>query len=90
MIKEPPSHDENIPRLNRALGQIEGVKRMIEERRSCPDIIAQLRAARSALKAVESNILRSHLQHCVAQSFEREGREEKIEELQRLFDRFYE
>lgn len=91
MTMEPPSHAENIPRLNRAAGQIEGVKKMIEERRSCADIIAQLRAARSALKAVESNILKRHLQHCVALSFDcGADKDEKIKELQKLFDSFYE
>lgn len=62
---------------------------MIEEGRHCTDIISQLRAVRSALKAVESNILHKHLQHCVAQSFaSEEDKDQKIEELKMLFDRF--
>ena len=62
---------------------------MIEDGRYCPDIIIQLRAVRSALKAVETNILHKHLLHCVAQSFDSETeRGQKIEELIKLFDRF--
>lgn len=83
-----PSHMENMPRLNRIGGQIEGIKKMIEDGRYCPDIITQLRAVRSALKAVESNILKKHLQHCVALSFTHEDKDKKIEELKMLFDRF--
>lgn len=86
-----PCHVQEIPRLNRAIGQLEGVKKMIDEHRYCPDIIIQLRAARSAIKAVESNILKTHLQSCVAQSFDsasQEEKEEKIKELKELFDRF--
>ncbi len=84
-----PNHTDNIPRLNRIAGQIEGVKKMIEDGRYCPEIIIQLRAVRSALKAVESNILHKHLQHCVAQSFaSKKDKEQKIEELKMLFDRF--
>ena len=84
-----PNHMENLPRLNRISGQLEGVKKMIEEQRYCPDIIIQLRAIRSAIKAVEGNILKKHLQHCVAQSFATDvEREQKIEELKTLFDRF--
>ena len=64
-----PCHKQEIPRLNRVIGQLEGVKKMIEELRYCPDILIQLRAARSAIRAVESNILKTHLQSCVAQSF---------------------
>lgn len=84
-----PSHIDNIPRLNRIAGQIEGIKKMIEAGRYCPEIISQLRAVRSALKSVESNILQKHLQHCVAQSFaSTEDKEQKIAELKTLFDRF--
>ena len=87
--KHNPSHLENISRLNRISGQIDGVKKMIEEGRYCPDIIIQLRAIRSAVRAVESKILQKHLQHCVAQSFNSEKeREQKIEELKKLFERF--
>lgn len=84
-----PNHCGNLPRLNRISGQIEGIKKMIEEGRYCPDILIQLRAVRSALKAVESNVLQTHLQHCVAQSFDSETeKNQKIEELKMLFDRF--
>ncbi len=88
MEQKHPSHEENIPRLNRIAGQIEGVKRMIEEGRYCPDILIQLHAVRSAIKSVESYILHKHLQFCVAQSFASEAdKNKKIEELKMLFDR---
>ncbi len=85
-----PSHMENMPRLNRISGQLEGVKKMIEEGRYCPDILIQLKAIRSAIRAVESNILSKHLQHCVAGSFSETERDAKIKELKTLFDRFEE
>ena len=82
-------HSDNIPRLNRILGQVEGIKKMIDDKRYCTDILVQLRAVRSAIKSVESNILQKHLQHCVAQSFaSTEDKEQKIAELKTLFDRF--
>lgn len=88
-MEEHPSHIDNIPRLNRISGQIEGIKKMIEDGRYCPEIISQLRAVRAAVKAVESNILQKHLQHCVAQSFaSTEDKDKKIEELKMLFDKF--
>ena len=51
MEEHNPSHLENIPRLNRIAGQIEGIKKMIEDGRYCPDILSQLRAVRSAVKS---------------------------------------
>ena len=82
-------HSDNIPRLNRILGQVEGIKKMIDDKRYCTDILMQLRAVRSALKSVESTILQRHLQHCVAQSFASDtDRNKKIEELKMLFDKY--
>ncbi len=82
-------HFDNLPRLNRIIGQVEGIKKMIENKRYCTDILMQLRAVRSAVKSVESNILQKHLQHCVAQSFiTQEDSSQKIEELKALFDKY--
>lgn len=88
-LHEMPMHEKELTRLNRISGQVEGVKRMILEGRYCPDILTQLRAIRSAVRAVESNILKAHLQHCVAESFASEAdRQKKIDELKTIFDRF--
>ncbi len=89
--RQNPDHHKELPRLNRISGQLEGVKKMIEEQRYCPEILIQIKAIRSALRAVEGNILKTHLQSCVAQSFASPAdREQKIEELKMLFDRFEE
>ncbi|MFV0625779.1 MAG: metal-sensitive transcriptional regulator [Alphaproteobacteria bacterium] len=86
---EYPSHQKEISRLNRAIGQMEGVKKMIENRRYCPEILIQLKAIRSAIKSVESNILKAHLESCVAHSFENEAdRTQKINEIKDLLDKF--
>ena len=83
-----PCHKSEIPRLNRAIGQLEGIKKMIEERRYCPDIIIQIKAVRSALKHIESNILKTHLEHCVAETLsDNENAKIKIEEIKNLLDK---
>ena len=90
-LPDPPCHETEVPRLNRVIGQLEGVKKMIAENRYCPEILIQLKAVRSAIRAVEGNILKRHLQSCVAQSFDNEqAKTEKIEEPKMLFDRFEE
>jgi DNA-binding FrmR family transcriptional regulator len=84
-----PSHFAQIARLNRISGQLDGVKKMITERRYCPEILIQLKAVRSALRSVESNILKSHLESCVAESFaDRRERAQKIDEIKILLDKF--
>jgi DNA-binding FrmR family transcriptional regulator len=84
-----PDHARELSRLNRAAGQLAGVKRMIEERRYCVDIIQQLRAVRNAVKAVEINILKRHLDSCVSESFADEHeRNTKIAEIKDLLAKF--
>jgi DNA-binding FrmR family transcriptional regulator len=63
-----PSHVEQTPRLNRAIGQLEGVKRMIAQGEYCVDIMTQLRAARSALKSIELGMLETHMRSCLSRT----------------------
>lgn len=86
-----PSHKAELKNLNRISGQLEGVKKMIGERKYCPDILTQLRAARSAIKSVEAKILEAHLHACVEESFNKgsaKDKKNKIAELAEIFKRF--
>ena len=67
-MSDYPSHTEQLPRLNRAGGQIEGIKRMIGEGHYCVDILTQLRAVRSAIKTIELGVLETHMKSCLAKS----------------------
>ena len=64
-----PTHEETLHRLRRIAGQVEGVRRMVEGRKYCIDIVTQIQAARSALRAVELQILKKHVDHCVRDAF---------------------
>tara|TARA_Y100000768_G_scaffold388309_1_gene383472 strand:+ start:7348 stop:7620 length:273 start_codon:yes stop_codon:yes gene_type:complete len=63
--KQGANHKQQITRINRIEGQVLGIKSMIEEDKYCVDIINQIKAVRSALKAVEFIILEEHLNCCV-------------------------
>ena len=63
------THDETLHRLRRIAGQVEGVRRMVADRKYCIDIVTQIQAARSALRAVELQILKKHVDHCVRDAF---------------------
>lgn len=54
-----------LNRLNRIEGQVRGVARMVDEGRYCIDVLTQVRAIRAALGRFESEMLRSHLSHCI-------------------------
>jgi DNA-binding FrmR family transcriptional regulator len=81
-----PPHTDQLQRLNRARGQLEGVVRMIKEDRYCVDILTQLRAARSALRAVEDGVLRTHVQHCIQDELARGHTEKPNERIDELID----
>lgn len=89
--QQHPDHQKEISRLNRVAGQVEGIKKMIDERRYCPDIITQLRAIRSAVNSIEANILETHLDACVnaaIKSGSEKERKQKMAELKELYRKY--
>lgn len=61
---EPAARAANIRQLRRAMGQVDGIARMIEQDRYCADIIVQITAARASLQVVAKSLLESHLKAC--------------------------
>ncbi len=51
-------------RLNRIVGQLKGIEKMILEDKYCIDIITQTSAVKSAISSLEDEMLESHLHHC--------------------------
>jgi DNA-binding FrmR family transcriptional regulator len=77
-------HESEQPRLRRIAGQIQGIEKMIGDGRYCVDILMQLRAVHAAIRAVELNVLKSHLSHCVNHAFQlKDARQvdQKIDEI---------
>lgn len=74
-------------RLNRAIGQLNGVKKMIDDNRYCGDVLTQLAAAESAIRRVSEIILRNHLQTCVVEKVQA-GDEEVLDEVMDLIRKF--
>ena len=85
-----PDHKDQIRRVNRIIGQLEGVKRMIEEKKYCPDIVTQAAAVRAAVVSLEKAILKKHLSSCVRDAFlsgNNRVADDKIRELLDIFSR---
>lgn len=73
-------------RLNRSIGQLNGVKRMIDENRYCGDVLIQLAAAESAVKRISDLVLKEHLETCVSERI-KAGDAEAIDEVMDLLRR---
>lgn len=66
-------------RLNRMIGQLGGIKKMVEENRYCGDILNQVAAVESALQNFGYVVLQNHMETCVTEKI-RQGEEGIIEE----------
>ena len=87
--KRKVSNMKNSERLNRIIGQVEGIRKMMDDGRYCVDIIIQVRAAKALLNAVEYNLLEEHLKYLSETAFSsKAAKEDKIQELKSLFDNF--
>lgn len=54
-------------RLNRMIGQLGGIKKMIDENRYCGDVLVQVAAVESALQSFGYIVLKDHLETCVTE-----------------------
>lgn len=79
---------EETKRLNRVIGQVEGIQSMIKDQRKLKDVLAQCKAAQSALKSIETRLVKAHLEaafESIAKIEKKKERAEKLAELEDLF-----
>ena len=57
-----------LARLRRIEGQIQGVRRMVEEGKYCVDIMLQISAIQGALEQVSKLLMTQHIETCVMDS----------------------
>ena len=69
--------DQLLTRLSRIEGQVRGVKGMVDEDRYCIDVLTQISAIQSGLKAVALGLLDDHMSHCVVEAARQGGEEEE-------------
>ncbi len=85
-------HDETerkaiVNRLNRVIGHLMAVKRMVEEDRDCSDVLTQLAAVKSAVNSIGCEIMKQHISHCVVDAIA-QGNRDAIDDLNDAIARF--
>ena len=72
--KNTPRDEETLRqlhnRLNRIIGQLGGIKNMLDDNRYCGDILTQVSAVESALQNFGYIILQNHLNTCVVEEIQ--------------------
>lgn len=76
-----------ICRTNRIIGQMNGIKNMIEDDRYCDDIMIQLAAVSKAIKSLTGEVLNEHIHSCVIDEI-KNGNTDVVDEIVDLFKRY--
>lgn len=80
---DPGDIDIVLTRLRRAHGQLGGVISMIEQGRSCKDVVTQLAAVSKALDRAGFKIIASGLRDCITRPADQTS--VSIDDLEKLF-----
>jgi DNA-binding FrmR family transcriptional regulator len=76
--------------LKTARGQIDGVLKMIDNDEYCVDIVNQITASSAILRKTAKEVLKAHMNSCVADSFaggNQKEKDEKINEIMSILDK---
>ena len=71
--------------MSRINGQLDGIKKMIEDDKYCNDILIQIVAVEKSLKNLANLMFENHIYRCIPDDIKSE---EIIDELTILFKRF--
>ncbi len=55
-------------RLRRIEGQVRGLQKMVEEERSCPDVLTQVSSVQEALRGAGRELMHHHLKNCATEA----------------------
>lgn len=73
--KNTPRDDVEVKnlrnRINRVIGQLNGIQKMIDDNRYCGDILTQIAAVESAIQSVGYIILQEHMKTCVVEEIQK-------------------
>ena len=83
MDLDPTEMTAVINRIKRAQGQLGGVVRMLEEGRSCDEVVTQLAAVAKAIDRAGFAVIATGLQHCLADGEGLDGVD--VKRMERLF-----
>ena len=77
-----------IKRLNRIEGQIKGIHKMLENDKSCVDLLTQVAAVRAAINKVGGLILENYSMKCLENAVTAEEKEIVIKEMTNTIQSF--
>ena len=80
---------ENLHRrLKKIIGQVQAIDRMVDEDVPCEEILAQINAAKSALRGCGKVGLEGHIRHCIRDGIENGDADKTLEDFTKAVERF--
>jgi len=80
--------DAVVKRLKRIEGQVRGLIKMIEDDKSCEEVLIQIGSVKAALHKAGQVILEGHLHHCVLDGIREGNEDETIKKLSAAIEQF--
>jgi DNA-binding FrmR family transcriptional regulator len=77
-----------IDQLARTAGHVTSIKRMVEEGRSCPDVLIQLAAVRASIDRAAKIVLEDHVESCLRGAASNGMADEEWTRLKEALDKF--
>ena len=82
-------YKKNIQRrLNKIEGQVKGIQRMVEDEKTCVDILTQIAAIRAAINKVGGIILERYSKDCLQNSANAEDQDAELQKLMNTIQKF--
>ncbi|PYG90404.1 DNA-binding FrmR family transcriptional regulator [Ruminiclostridium sufflavum DSM 19573] len=75
-------------RLSKIEGHVKGIKKMVEERKPCEDILIQIAAIEAAIHKVGQIVLENHLEGCVIDGIKEGKEQETLQKLKSALNKF--
>lgn len=77
------THPAIVKRLSRAVGHLQGIIRMIEAKKSCPDVLQQMSAVIAAIESSRKVFLEDHIRGCILEAVRTKDSQDALKELER-------
>ena len=74
--------------MNKIIGQLNAVDRMMDQDIPCENILIQINAAKSALHKLGQIVLEGHLKHCVRNGIEHGDAEKTLADFAKALEHF--
>jgi len=88
MMGEHKNTKNVLNRLARVEGHIRGIMRMIEEGKSCDEVLLQLSAVQAAISKTSKIVLEDHFDHCILENIKDEQVENQLVSFKKALESF--